>query len=250
MEPSFRPPTFDAMGTPIAATSIAEVAGLVRQWAKDGLGRFIGVRDVASTVALHNDPALHDIGAKAALNLPDGMPIVWLGKLRGHQLERTCGPDLMDHLLRSSGDGSLSHFFLGGKEGVAERLAERYRNAVPGLQIVGCHTPPFRPMTPDENANVLTAIKSSGADIVWLGISSPKQDIWMRDNVDQLSQTLIGVGAAFDFLSGEVRRAPVWMQKNGLEWLFRLLSEPRRLWRRYFILAPQFVWHSARSLVS
>ena len=250
MEPSFRPPTFDAMGTPIAATSIAEVAGLVRQWAKDGLGRFIGVRDVASTVALHNDPALHDIGAKAALNLPDGMPIVWLGKLRGHRLERTCGPDLMDHLLRSSGDGSLSHFFLGGKEGVAERLAERYRNAVPGLRIVGCHTPPFRPMTPDENAKVLTAIKTSGADIVWLGISSPKQDIWMRDNVDQLSQTLIGVGAAFDFLSGEVRRAPVWMQKSGLEWLFRLLSEPRRLWRRYFILAPQFVWHSARALVS
>ena len=143
MEPSFRPPTFDAMGTPIAATSIAEVAGLVRQWAKDGLGRFIGVRDVASTVALHNDPALHDIGAKATLNLPDGMPIVWLGKLRGHRLERTCGPDLMDHLLRSSGDGSLSHFFLGGKEGVAERLAERYRNAVPGLRIVGCHTPPL-----------------------------------------------------------------------------------------------------------
>lgn len=238
------------MGTPIAATSIAEVAGLVRQWAKDGLGRFIGVRDVASTVALHNDPALHDIGAKAALNLPDGMPIVWLGKLRGHRLERTCGPDLMDHLLRSSGDGSLTHFFLGGKEGVAEKLAERYRNAVPGLRIVGCHTPPFRPMTPDENAKVLSAIKTSGADIVWLGISSPKQDIWMRDNVDQLSQTLIGVGAAFDFLSGEVRRAPVWMQKSGLEWLFRLLSEPRRLWRRYFILAPQFVWHSARSLVS
>ena len=250
MEPSFRPPTFDAMGTPIAATSIAEVAGLVRQWANDGLGRFIGVRDVASTVALHNDPTLRDIGAKAALNLPDGMPIVWLGKLRGHQLERTCGPDLMDHLLRSSGDGSLTHFFLGGNEGVAERLAERYRNAVPGLRIVGCHTPPFRPMTPDENAKVLSAIKTSGADIVWLGISSPKQDIWMRDNVDQLSQTLIGVGAAFDFLSGEVRRAPVWMQKSGLEWLFRLLSEPRRLWRRYFILAPQFVWHSARSLVS
>ena len=250
MEPSFRPPTFDAMGTPIAATSIAEVAGLVRQWAKDGLGRFIGVRDVASTVALHNDPALHDIGAKAALNLPDGMPIVWLGKLRGHRLERTCGPDLMDHLLRSSGDGSLTHFFLGGKDGVAEKLAERYRNAVPGLRIVGCHTPLFRPMTPDENAKVLSAIKTSGADIVWLGISSPKQDIWMRDNVDQLSQTLIGVGAAFDFLSGEVRRAPVWMQKSGLEWLFRLLSEPRRLWRRYFILAPQFVWHSARSLVS
>lgn len=250
MEPSFRPPTFDAMGTPIAATSIAEVAGLVRQWAKDGTGRFIGVRDVASTVALHNDPALRDIGARAALNLPDGMPIVWLGKLRGHQVERTCGPDLMDHLLRSSGDGSLTHFFLGGKEGVAEKLADRFRNAVPGLRIVGCHTPPFRPMTPDENAKVLTAIKTSGADIVWLGISSPKQDIWMHDNVDQLSQTLIGVGAAFDFLSGEVRRAPVWMQKSGLEWLFRLLSEPRRLWRRYFILAPQFVWHSARSLVS
>ncbi len=249
METCCRPPTFDAMGTPIAATSIEEVSELVRQWAKDGIGRFIGVRDVASTVAIHNDPALHDIGAKAALNLPDGMPIVWLGKLRGHRVTRTCGPDLMDDLLRSSGDGSLTHFFLGGKDGVAEKLAERYRSAIPGLQIAGCHTPPFRPMTADENEAVVAEIKASGADIVWLGISSPKQDVWMRDNVDQLTQTLIGVGAAFDFLSGEVRRAPVWMQKCGLEWLFRLLSEPRRLWRRYLVLAPQFVWHTARSFV-
>lgn len=249
MESSCRPPTFDAMGTPIAATSIAEVTGLVREWANDKIGRFIGVRDVASTVAIHNDPALHDIGTKAALNLPDGMPIVWLGRLRGHQVKRTCGPDLMDHLLRSSGDRTLSHFFLGGKEGVAEKLADRYRSMVPGLRIAGCHTPPFRPMTPSENSAVLEKIKASGADIVWLGISSPKQDVWMRDNVDQLAQTLIGVGAAFDFLSGEVRRAPYWMQKGGLEWLFRLLTEPRRLWRRYIILAPQFVWHSARSFV-
>ena len=104
-------------------------------------------------------------------------------------------------------------------------------------------------MTADENAAVVAEIKASGADIVWLGISSPKQDVWMRDNVDQLTQTLIGVGAAFDFLSGEVRRAPVWMKKCGLEWLFRLLSEPRRLWRRYLVLAPQFVWHTARSFV-
>lgn len=232
MESSCRPPTFDAMGTPIAATSIAEVTGLVREWANDRTGRFIGVRDVASTVAIHNDPALHDIGTKAALNLPDGMPIVWLGRLRGHQVKRTCGPDLMDHLLRSSGDGALSHFFLGGKEGVVEKLADRYRSMVPGLRIAGCHAPPFRPMTSSENSSVLDKIKASGADIVWLGISSPKQDVWMRDNVDQLTQTLIGVGAAFDFLSGEVRRAPYWMQKSGLEWLFRLLTEPRRLWRR------------------
>ncbi len=249
MEPTQRPPTFDAMGTPIAATSIDDVTGLVRQWAKDGTGRFIGVRDVASTVAIYNDPALHDIGVKAALNLPDGMPIVWLGRLRGHRVERTCGPDLMDHLLRSSGIGSLSHFFLGGKEGVAQKLADRYQSVVPGLRIAGIHTPPFRPMTADENAAVVAKIKASGADIVWLGISSPKQDVWMRDHVDQLPQTLIGVGATFDFLSGEVRRAPVWMQRCGLEWLFRLLSEPRRLWRRYIILAPQFIWHTARSFV-
>lgn len=250
MEPTPLPQTFDAMGTPIAATSIDQVAGLVRLWAKDGVGRFIGVRDVASTVAIHNDPALRDIGAKAALNLPDGMPIVWLGRLRGYQVGRTCGPDLMDHLLRSSGDGALSHFFLGGKDGVARKLADRYRSEVAGIRIAGTHTPPFRPMTDAENEALLHEIKASGADIVWLGISSPKQDVWMRDHVDQLSQTLIGVGAAFDFLSGEIRRAPVWMQKYGLEWLFRLLSEPRRLWRRYIILAPQFVWHSARSFVS
>lgn len=249
MESKSLPQTFDAMGIPIAATSIPEVTGIVRLWAQDSVGRFIGVRDVASTVAIHNDPSLNDIATKAALNLPDGMPIVWLGRLRGHTVERTCGPDLMDHILRTSGDGALSHFLLGGKDGIAQRLADHYRQIVPGVRIAGTHTPPFRDMTEQENAALLAEITASGADIVWLGISSPKQDMWMRDHVDRLSQTLIGVGAAFDFLSGEVRRAPPWMQRCGLEWFFRLLTDPRRLWRRYLILAPQFVWHSARSLV-
>ena len=202
----------------------------------------MGVRDVASVMAMHADPALLAVSRRTAMNVPDGMPLVSIGRRRGLPVERACGPDLMERVLMEGAGTGLKHFFYGGKEGVADLLARRFRARNRGIEIVGTFSPPFRPMTPEEDAEIVRMIRASGADIVWVGISSPRQDLWMDAHLGRLPVTMIGVGAAFDFHAGTVRRAPGWMQRANLEWLFRLLSEPRRLWRRYLVLAPKFVW--------
>jgi N-acetylglucosaminyldiphosphoundecaprenol N-acetyl-beta-D-mannosaminyltransferase len=173
---------------------------------------------------------------------PDGMPLVWLGRRVGHPVERTCGPDLMEKVLADTARTGLRHYLYGGKPGVAERLKARVEARFPGISIVGVETPPFEPLTADEFLAVAGRIRGTRADVVWIGISTPKQEFLMRDLARLVPATLIGVGAAFDFHSGAIRRAPRWMQKSGLEWLHRLISEPKRLWRRYLVLAPRFVW--------
>ena len=233
---------FDVLGVRVAAVPMEEVAHRIEAWAKDDCGRFICMRDVASLMAIVDNRAIAGLHRDAAMVLPDGMPLVWIGKLGGLPVERVCGPDLMEEMMRRSAATGLRHYFYGGKAGVAEQLARHFRLRFPGVQIVGTAMPPFRDLTAQEQEDALAEIIASDADVVWIGISSPKQDVWMWENVHRLPQTLIGVGAAFDFHSGQVRRAPRWMQRYGLEWLFRLMSEPRRLWRRYLLVAPQFVW--------
>ncbi len=235
-------PRYDVLGIPIAATSIPEIYAALLQWSRDQTGRFIAVREVASLMACRDDPDLRALHQRAALVIPDGMPLVWLGQKQGHKVARCAGPDLFDYVCRHSAQSGLRHYFFGGNEGVAATLAELCQARYPSIQIAGWECPPFRPITATERSQTIARITQSGADIVWVGMSSPKQDVWMRDHVDALPQTLIGIGAAFDFHAGRVRRAPRWMQRSGLEWLFRLISEPRRLWRRYLILAPRFVW--------
>lgn len=234
--------TYFVLGIPLSVTNLNQAADCIEQWAGDDQGRFVCIRDVASLTAMSDDPDLAALHNEASMVTPDGMPLVLLGKLRGLPVERTCGPDLIDLVCARSVGAGLKHYFYGGKEGVAERLARVFAAKYPGMKVVGYECPPFRRLTEAEDAACVARIKASGADVVWVGISSPKQDIWMREHYRRLSQTLIGVGAAFDFHAGTVRRAPRWMQRSGLEWLFRLLSEPRRLWRRYLVLAPKFVW--------
>ena len=234
--------TFSVLGVPITVTNLDEAAKTIASWKNDRRGRAVGVRDVASTMLIHADPALLAVSQRTVMNVPDGMPLVWIGKHRGFAVERTCGPDLMEKIMLDSTTSGLKHFFYGGKEGVANKLANHFRNRKPGIEIVGTYYPPFRALTAEEDANIVEMINTSGADIVWVGISSPKQDIWMDEHLSKISCTMIGVGAAFDFHLGSVQRAPVWMQRNGLEWLHRLYSEPRRLWHRYLVLAPKFVW--------
>ena len=238
--------SFAVLGIPISVTTIDQSQSRITAWSRDDIGRFVCVREVASLMASINDPNLTALHFDAAMVLPDGMPLVWIGKRRGLPVERTCGPDLMQAVLAASPQTGLKHYLYGGKPGVAEMLAQRFTQKYPGLQIVGTECPPFRPLTRPEILQVRARIRQSGADVVWVGISSPKQDVWMHDNYRHLTQTLIGVGAAFDFHSGTVKRAPVWMRNSGLEWLHRLVSEPRRLWRRYLILAPRFVFLVAR----
>jgi len=239
--------TYDVLGIPISATTLETAEAAIVDWAKDDVGRFVCVREVPSLMASIEDPALVALHREAAMVTPDGMPLVWIGRRRGLPVERTCGPDLMERLMASSPASGLRHYLYGGKPGVAETLKERFTRRHPGLQIVGVECPPFRRTTAEEDEATLRRIRDSGADVVWIGISSPKQDVWMHENHSRLTQTLIGVGAAFDFHAGAVRRAPRWMQRAGLEWLHRLAQEPGRLWRRYLILAPKFAWAYARS---
>jgi N-acetylglucosaminyldiphosphoundecaprenol N-acetyl-beta-D-mannosaminyltransferase len=234
--------TYDVLGVPIAVTNLTHASETIEKWSEDDIGRFVCIRDVAGLMAIIEDSTLSEIHNQAAMITPDGLPIALLGKLRGIPVQRTCGPDLIDVLCARSVDTGLSHYFYGGKEGVAKKLAENFERKYPGLKIVGYESPPFRGIDDQSDPEAVARIRASGADVVWIGLSSPKQDMWMLQHYKQLSQTLIGVGAAFDFHTGEVRRAPRWMQKTMLEWLFRLASEPRRLWRRYLLLAPRFVW--------
>ncbi len=233
---------YSVLGLPVSVTNLDHSRDLISSWAKDKKGRFVCVRDVASLMRSVDAPELLALHSDADLVLPDGMPIVWIGKARGLPVDRTCGPDLFHEVCRVSAERGLKHYFYGGKEGVADALARRCRERYPGIRIVGTECPPFRSPTVEEDDATVRRIIASGADIVWVGMSSPKQDVWMHSHVKRLPQTLIGVGAAFDFHSGAVKRAPEWMRPLGLESVYRLMSEPRRLWRRYLVLAPRFVW--------
>jgi N-acetylglucosaminyldiphosphoundecaprenol N-acetyl-beta-D-mannosaminyltransferase len=213
----------------------------IHSWAGDGLGRMVFIRDVHGVVQAQDTPALLDLHKLADMVTPDGMPLVVLARLRGLPVSRTSGPDLMPYVLEKSIASGLRHFFYGGKPGVAEKLKMAFEEKFPGVKIVGTSTPPFTEMTDAELADDAAAISQSGADVVWIGISTPKQEFLMNRLRPLTHATLIGVGAAFDFHSGAIKRAPVWMQKAGLEWFHRLCSEPRRLWRRYLVMAPRFV---------
>jgi N-acetylglucosaminyldiphosphoundecaprenol N-acetyl-beta-D-mannosaminyltransferase len=233
---------YDVLGVPVSATSPSGAVATILRWAGDGVGRFVCVRDVHGVMCARTDAQLRTAHAKAAMVVPDGMPLVIIGRLRGLPVERTTGPDLMNALIDQGRPAGLRHYLYGGEPQVADRLKAAFEQRHPGVRIVGTECPPFRAPTAEEEAATAARIRASGVDVVWVGLSTPKQEHWMLRNVDRLPATLIGVGAAFDFHSGRVKRAPQWMQLSGLEWLHRLLSEPRRLWRRYLVLAPQFVF--------
>jgi N-acetylglucosaminyldiphosphoundecaprenol N-acetyl-beta-D-mannosaminyltransferase len=187
---------------------------------------------------------LHRILNGAWLNTPDGMPMVWVGRLRGFRsMSRVYGPDLMYLVCDFTQKKDYTHFLYGGAEGVAPELKRRLEEKFPGLKIVGTYTPPFRPLEAAEEAELTRTINALQPDIVWVGLSTPKQEKFMARFRPRLDVTLMfGVGAAFDFHAGRVRQAPRWMQRSGLEWFFRLCSEPRRLWRRYLTNNPRFVF--------
>ncbi len=197
-------------------------------------------------VQAHRDRLLRAQIASSQVVAADGMPLVWLGRLRGRKVERVCGPDLMLRLCERSQEFGYRHFFYGGAEGVAEQLAENLQRRFPALQVAGTYTPPFRPLTDEEGEQVVAEINGASPNFVWVGLSTPKQDAWIATYQSRLeAPVLLAVGAAFDFHTGRVRRAPTWMQRIGLEWLFRLATEPRRLWRRYLVGNTLFVLYVA-----
>lgn len=194
----------------------------------------------------HRDPAFRDLLNNSYLTTPDGMPLVWMGKMQGaKEVDRTYGPDLMLKVMDEGRERGVTHFLYGGKEGVVETLSEKLTERLPGLDIVGHYTPPFRPLNEEELSSLQADIADKKPDIIWVGIGCPKQERFCAEHIDLLDTTLMfAVGAAFDFHSGTVAQAPRWIQRSGLEWLFRLCREPKRLWKRYLQSNPLFLLRS------
>ena len=235
----------NVLGVNVSSINMTQALQTIDQWITKRLsGHYVCVTGVHGVMECQQDPELLAIHNRADLVTPDGMPLVWLNRLAGKRhVSRVYGPDLMLTLCEHSARLGYRHFLYGGATGIPEKLAHNLTKRFPGLQIVGQYSPPFRSLTPEEDANVVAQINASGADIVWVGLSTPKQERWMAAHVDKLNApVLIGVGAAFDFHAGVKKQAPRWMQRNGLEWFFRLVTEPKRLGPRYLVNNPRFVW--------
>jgi N-acetylglucosaminyldiphosphoundecaprenol N-acetyl-beta-D-mannosaminyltransferase len=241
-------PTAAVVGTDLAATDYAQVMA----WMDDTIAR--GGRACLTAAAVNlvmsarEDPEVR-AAVDRALAVPDGQPLVWALRALGHAgATRVYGPDLMaKYCERSAATGVRMYLYGGRNEGALVQLTLELRRRYPGLRIVGGYSPPFRPLSAAEERRVVEDINRSGADVVWVGIGQPKQERWMAEMRDRLhAPVLVGVGAAFDFHAGLVRQAPSWLQRLGLEWLFRLSQEPRRLWRRYLRYNPLFVLGFAR----
>ena len=227
-------------------SAVDAIAGAVRERRKG----YICVRDAHGVMLAQRDATFRRILNEAFLCTPDGMPMVWMGKLHGHrEMSRVYGPDLMLEVCAWSEKNSCRHFLFGGVPGVAEELRDRLTARFPKLQVVGCYTPPFRPLNAEEEKDLSEMIRVAQPDILWVGLSTPKQEKFMVEFLPKLDVTLmIGVGAAFDFHAGRVRQAPRWMQRSGLEWLFRVACEPRRLGKRYLKNNPLFAMKIAGQL--
>jgi N-acetylglucosaminyldiphosphoundecaprenol N-acetyl-beta-D-mannosaminyltransferase len=247
------PPSFAVFGTPVSCISDAQLARMIEGWASEpnSAGRVVCFSDAHSIIQGHDHPPMQHALATADIVVPDGYPVAWIGRsLYGLPVERTCGPDFIEYLAERSSTSGLRHYFFGGKPGVADALAKAMQARFPGITIVGAESPPMGPSSPEAIEEQLERINSAGPDVVWIALGAPKQEIWMAKHRDRLPGiTLCGVGAAFDFHTGVVPRAPLWMRRHGLEWAYRWSREPKRLGpryrktiRRFLVLLAQQAW--------
>ncbi|GIW26208.1 WecB/TagA/CpsF family glycosyltransferase [Meiothermus sp.] len=233
----------NVLGVGISAINIPMALEILDAWIRQRHHTYVCVTGVHGVMESQADPELRKIHNQAGLVTPDGMPMVWLSRLAGHKhVDRVYGPDLMLAVCQASLQKGYRHFFYGGNEGVPELLRDKLQEKFPGLQVVGTYSPPFRPLTPEEDAAIVARINAARPDIVWVGLSTPKQERWMAAHLGKVqAPVMVGVGAAFDFHAGLKPQAPRWMQQSGMEWFFRMVTEPKRLARRYLHNNPRFV---------
>ena len=248
-------PSFEVGGIPISATTMdGLVASLARRLAgaADEPGTFVVFRDAHGVVRARTHRALRAAHHDALLVCPDGRPLSWIGRWRGFRaMRQVSGIESVEAVCRAGVGPGWRHYFLGGGPGVAAELAETLRGRVPGLDVVGTECPPFRDLGADEVAAMRARVRASGAQILWIGLGTPKQELFMAAHAPHLPGTVaMGVGAAFDVLTGRIPRAPRLLQIAGLEWAYRLLREPQRLWRRYLGTVPRFALIVLREALS
>ncbi len=241
------PERYNVLGVGISRLTLNGAADIVCAWASAGGGGYVCCAPVHPIALGISDLGFREILNRSLLTTPDGMPVVWLGRRRfGESVNRVYGPDLMQAVCAAGREKGLRHFFYGGGEEVAEKLAARLSSDYRGLGVTGMETPPFRDLTDEEVEHLAVRILESGAQVLWVGLGVPKQERFMARMQPHLPGVVqVGVGAAFDFLSGTKPQAPLWMQRAGLEWLFRMASEPRRLAGRYLVGNARFLFHLA-----
>jgi N-acetylglucosaminyldiphosphoundecaprenol N-acetyl-beta-D-mannosaminyltransferase len=230
------------LGVGVSAITLDAAVSIIEQWIQRRTPNYVCIAGAHGIIESRRDPQLRRIHNDAGMVTPDGMPLVFMARRLGFKfVSRVYGPDLMRRLTEVSAKKGYRQFYYGGGPGLAEHLAATLTARYPTLPVAGTMSPPFRPLTPEEDEATIAHINAVAPDIVWVGLSTPKQELWMASHIGRLNSTvLIGVGAAFDFLAGTKSQAPAWMQRSGLEWAYRLACEPGRLWKRYARIVPLF----------
>ena len=231
------------LGVNIAVTSMEGTISRITENLRDWKGQYICVSNVHTTVMAHENPEYMKIQNEAVMALPDGSPLSSYSRENGKTTaRRVTGPDLMRELLIRSGENGFSHFFYGSTEDTLNKLKEKIEERYPGARIAGMISPPFRELTPEEDEAYVRQINEAAPDFLWVGLGAPKQEIWMAAHKGRINALMLGVGAAFDFESGNVKRAPKWLQNMKLEWLYRMFQDPKRLVKRYFVTNIKYLW--------
>lgn len=256
-QPSLSPPPapqgrtlVSVVGSPIDALSWERTCAVLADWASRRESRYVCICNVHSVITARHDPDFHTVIQQADMATPDGAPVAWLMRRLGQPgQQRINGPDLMLRYCAQAAQRDERIFLYGNTAQTLQTLQDRLHQQFPALQIAGSYSPPFRPLTPQEDDEIVARINASGAGTVWVSLGCPKQERWMADHRGRIQAVMVGVGAAFDYHAGTLRRAPLWMQRSGLEWLHRLCSEPRRLGGRYLVTNSRFLVQAARQLL-
>lgn len=228
---------FTLLGVNVSAITIERSCVVIDSWITQNTPNYVCVTGVHGIMESQYDSLLRDIHNNAGLVVPDGRPLSWIGMLLGYNnIERVYGPNLMLAMCKIAEDKGYTNYLYGGALGIAEQLRDKLIKRFPKIKIIGTYTPSFRPLSQEEELYIAKEFERLSPDIVWIGLSTPKQEYWMSNHINTLNaKVMVGVGAAFDFISGNKKGAPEWMQVSGLEWFFRLCTEPRRLWKRYLV---------------
>ena len=238
-------PTCNIMGVNIAAINMDWLLKYTEQHIKELSGDYMCVSNVHTTVTSYEEPDYCAVQNGGIMAIPDGGPLSTVGRKRGFKdMSRTTGPSYMGEIFEISAKKGYRHYFYGSTEQTLEKLYQKLNEQYPEIQIAGMYSPPFRPMTEDEDKAIIERINETKPDFVWVGLGAPKQEKWMADHQGRVEGLMIGVGAGFDYHAGNIERAPEWMQKSNLEWVYRLLQDPRRLFGRYWHTNTKFIWNA------
>lgn len=235
-------PVCNILGVDIAAINMDWLVDFTQKNIKNLSGNYMCVSNVHTTVMAYENKYYCDIQNGGIMAIPDGGPLSSVGRSRGYnQMARTTGPDFLREILRISKENEYKHYFYGSTQDTLEKLRIKINQEFPGVQITGMYSPPFRSLTREEDFQIVDIINRCAPDFIWVGLGAPKQEQWMAQHQGKVSGFMVGVGAAFDYFAGNIKRAPMWMQKNNMEWLHRLVQDPKRLFIRYFKTNSKFV---------